>query len=179
MTREALDYGNALYDLAVEEGLEEELLEQLTAVSHIFRENREYLRLLSSPALPKAERCDLLDQAFRGSVQPYLLNFLKLLCANGLIRQTGDCQTQFRKRFNRDRGILEARAVTAVPLTEELRARLAEKLAQLTGKQVDLQTAVDPGVLGGVRLEMDGKQLDGTVRTRLDGLRKSLREAVL
>lgn len=179
MTREALDYGNALYDLAAEEGLEAELLEQLAAVADIFRENREYLRLLSSPALPKAERCDLLDQAFRGSVQPYLLNFLKLLCRNGLIRQTGDCARQFRKRFNQDRGILEARAVTAVPLTEELKARLREKLERITGKQVDLRTAVDPAVLGGVRLEMDGKQLDGTLRTRLDGLRKSLREAVL
>ena len=73
----------------------------------------------------------------------------------------------------------EATAVTAAPLRPELRKKLTLRLADLTGKRVDLQNRVDPSVLGGLRLEYEGKSLDGTVRQRLDGISKTLSETVL
>ena len=69
-------YGGALYELAREEQLEELLLGQLDTVDAVFRENPEYLRLMDSRALPKAERLALLDTAFAGKVHPYLVNFM-------------------------------------------------------------------------------------------------------
>jgi len=70
-------------------------------------------------------------------------------------------------------------AVTAVPLTEAQHGRLAEKLAKLTGKTVELTNRVDPSVLGGVRLDYDGKRVDGTVQSRLDSIRDLLKNTVL
>lgn len=179
MTDSAINYGEALYALAKEEQLSEDILSELEGVCSIFRDNPDYLRLLSEPSVPKKERCAVLNEAFRGSVQPYLLNFLKILCERGLIRQTADCLRAYRTHFNEDHGILEAKALTAVPLTNEQRQRLQEKLETITGKRVDLQIVQDTSVLGGIRLQMDGEEFDGTVRGRLDSLRRSLSDTVL
>lgn len=179
MTQTAKIYGDALYELARDEGCSEAILPQLDGVQAILAANPDWLRLLSTASLSKQERCGLLDKALRTQVEPYLLNFLKLLCEKGHLRQLKGCAEEYRLRYNDDHGILAATAVTAVPLTPALREKLVGKLGSLTGKQIDLQVRVDPRVLGGVRLEYDGQQLDGTVRNSLEQLRRQLNETVL
>ena len=78
-----------------------------------------------------------------------------------------------------DIGILPVRAVTAVALTESQAQKLTEKLQKLTGKTVELENFVDPSVLGGVRLDYDGKRVDGTVKNRLDSIRELLNQTVI
>ena len=179
MTQTAKNYADALYDLAKDEGLEERILTELAGVDKLLSENPDYIRLLSAPNIPREERLGALDQAFSGRIHTYLLSFLKLLCERGHIRTLRDCSRRFRTRYNVDRGILEAVAVTAVPLKPELRDKLAARLHSMTGKQVDLQNRIDPTVLGGIRLEYEGIELDGTVRQRLDGLKRTLSDTVL
>ena len=58
-------------------------------------------------------------------------------------------------------------------------AKLSNKLAAITGKTIELQNRVDPGCLGGVRLDYDGKRVDGTVASRLDAVRSLLKNTVL
>ena len=74
---------------------------------------------------------------------------------------------------------LPVTAVTAVALSEEQAARLKEKLEKLTEKTVELTNRMDPDVLGGVRLDYDGKRLDDTVAHRLDTVRGLLKNTVL
>lgn len=172
-------YGGALYELTAEDGCEEAARGQLREVVTLLRENPDYEKLLCTPSIPKTERCALLDEALRGRVEPYVLNFLKILCENGTLRQLSSCEKEFTARFNEARGILSARAVSAVPLSDKDTVRLKEKLESLTGKKVDLTTAVDPACLGGIRLEMDGVRFDGTVEGRLERLRHDLETIVL
>ena len=82
-------------------------------------------------------------------------------------------------RYNQAHGILEATATTAVAMTEAQEKSLHEKLEKLTGKTIDLKTKVDAKVLGGIRLDIEGTELDGTVRSRLAGLRSSIAAATL
>lgn len=179
MTQTEKLYGGALYELAVEEGSGERILREMTVVDSAFGENPDYLYLLSTPALPKAERCDILDRCFRDRVDGNLLNFMKILCENGTIRRFSGCLREYRRRYNEDNGILEAVAVTAVPLSGELAEKLRDRLCEVTGKSVDLTCRVDPSCLGGVRLEMDGARLDGTVSGRLEDIRRRLKETVI
>ena len=174
MTEIARMYGGSLYDLAAEEGLESRILEELDAAAALLRDDPEYLHLLSIPSIPKKERCGLLDQALRGQVHPYVLNFLKILCEKGTLRELPGCARAYRVRYNQAHGILEAVAVSAVPMTEQQTARLHEKLEAVTGRQIDLKTKVDPAVLGGIRLDLEGTELDGTVKNRLASLRRSI-----
>ena len=174
MTEIARMYGGSLYDLAAEEGLDGRILEELDQAAALLKSNPEYLHLLSIPSIPKKERCGLLDEALRGRVHPYLLNFLKILCEKGTLRELPGCARAYRLRYNQAHGILEAAAVTAVPMTEDQTARLHEKLEAVTGKKIDLKTKVDPAVLGGIRLEIEGTELDGTVKNRLASLRNTI-----
>ena len=70
-------------------------------------------------------------------------------------------------------------AVSAVPLSEAQRLKLTDKLSRLTGKTIELVCRVDPSVLGGMRLDYDGKQLDDTVAHRLDSVRSLLQSSIL
>ena len=174
-----MTYGQALYTLAKEENVEKQILTQMDMLNQAFDREPAFLRLLGAPNLPKAERCAILDDSFRDQVHIYLLNFLKILTERGYAKLFGDCCQAYRDQYNADNGILPVQAVTAVPLTEAQHARLAEKLAKLTGKTVELTNRVDPSVLGGVRLDYDGKRVDGTVQSRLDSIRDLLKNTVL
>ncbi|MBQ7567094.1 MAG: ATP synthase F1 subunit delta [Oscillospiraceae bacterium] len=179
MTAVAAVYGGALYDLAVEEGKTEAYLAQLGLFRALWEENPDLSALLSSRAIPRAERLAVLDRCFSGSAEPYLLNWLKILCEKDAIRRLPDCIRQFELRYNADHGIAEVTAVSAVPLKDAQKTALTEKLAAQTGKQPRVTYRTDPAVLGGMRLEMDGTELDGTVRGRLDRIADELKQLTL
>ena len=179
MTQVGNVYGTALYTLAQEEQLTEQLLGELTVLSQCFRENPDYIRLLSSPNFSKQERCQILDDSFRGKIHAYVLNFLKILTEKGYMKHFSDCFKTFENEYNQDNGILPVTAITAVPLNPAQVEKLTTKLCQITGKQIKLLSRVDPQVLGGVRLDYDGRRVDDTVANRLASIGALLKNTVL
>lgn len=179
MTERAVIYGGSLYDLAVEEGRAGQILEELTEVFKLFRENPDYLTLLLEPSIKKDKRLELIEEAFGSSCDRYLVNFLKLLCERGLLREFEGCRETFIKRYNRDNNISEALVTSAVALTEQQLAALREKLEKNTGRKIDIKTKVDASVLAGLKVEIDGKQYDGTVSTRLESIHRKLSETII
>ena len=173
-SKTSITYGGALYDLAKEEGLSAQILAELGMFAAVFRENADYRKLLTEPSIPKSEREALLDEAWKDAIHPYTLNFVKLLCANGTVGQLPDCEAVYHARYNEDNGILAVRAVSAAPMRGELQEKLRKKLEEKTGKRVELTVSVDPALIGGVKLTMDGVQYDGTVRHHLDELQRIL-----
>ena len=179
MTQIGSAYAQGLYSLAKEESLTKSVLQQLQALDEGFVREPDFLRLLAAPNLPKEERCEILDNSFRGKVHPYVLNFLKILTQKGYIRHFSDCVVAYQMQYNEDNGILPVKAVSAVSLTEIQKEKLVNKLSALTGKEIALTNRVDPDCLGGIRLDYDGKRIDGTVRNRLDEIHSLLKNTVL
>lgn len=179
MTQVGSVYGQALYDLALSEELTKPILDELDVLHQSFEAEPEFIRLLSTPTLTKQQRCQILDDSFRGKLQPYVLNFLKILTEKGYMRHFADCCTAYRDSYNRDNGILPVTVVTAIPLSPEQALRLQEKLASITGKTIELHSRIDPSCIGGVRLDYDGKRLDDTVSHRLESVAKLLKNTVL
>ena len=172
-------YGQALYSLTKEESCSERVLQELSALNESFAQEPKFLRLLSAPNLSKEERCGILEESFRGKVHPYVLNFLKILTEKGYMQRFSDCCKEYRQAYNEDHGILEVFAYTAIPLTVDQKERLSQKLQAVTGKTIDLCNRVDPGCLGGVRLDYDGKRVDDTVSHRLNSISALLKNTVL
>ena len=179
MTQIGNTYGQALYSLAREEELSQTILGQIQALDESFRQEPAFLRLMAAPNIGKKERCDVIDECFRDKVHPYVLNFLKILTEKGYARHFSDCCKAYVRQYHEDNGILPVCAITAVALTEDQKNRLAEKLSKITGKIVELTNRIDPECLGGVRLDYDGKRVDGTVQSRLDEIRALLKNTVL
>mgnify|MGYP003292442545 FL=1 len=179
MTEVATTYGQAMYDLARDEGKSQQILAELSVLDQSLSAQPQFLQLLSSPNIPKEERVQILDDSFRGKIDPYVLNFLKVLTEKGYMRHFSGCCQFYRQCYNKDNGIMPVIAYTAVPLSDELRRKLTAKLSTVTGKTIELDCRIDPETLGGVRLDFDGKQVDGTVRRRLEDIRGLLKNTVL
>ena len=179
MTEVGNVYGESLYELAKEENLTKLIGDQLAVLQLSFRQEPDFIRLLSSPNLTKMERCQILDDSFRGKVHAYLLNFLKILTEKGYMRYFSDCCDAYTEHYDQDNGILRVDAVSAVELTAQQKDKLTEKLSRITGKEIALCNRIDPAVLGGIRLDYDGQRLDDTVSHRLDAIRNVLNKTVL
>lgn len=179
MTQIGNVYGESLYELAKDENLAAEIGGQLKVLKECFVNEPTFVTLLSTPSLTKAERCQILDDSFRGTVHAYVLNFLKILTEKGYMRYFSDCCESFAALYNQDNGILPVTAVTAVALSAAQAEKLTKKLADITGKHVELINRIDPSCLGGVRLDYDGQRLDDTVSHRMATIRDLLKNTVL
>ena len=177
MTGVSANYAQALYSLAKEDAITQEVLEQIEVLDKAFTMEPKFLKLLSTPTLNKEERCQLLDDSLRGNMHPYVLNFLKILTQKGYVRHFGDCVRQYRQIYNEDHGIVCVTVTTAVEMTDQQKEKLQNKLETVTGKTVYLQAKVNADCVGGVRLDYDGKRIDGTIKSRLDTLRSQLLES--
>ena len=179
MTQIGNVYGESLYELAKDENLAAEINAQLKVLKNCFQQESSFITLLSTPSLTKAERCQILDDSFRGTVHAYVLNFLKILTEKGYMRHFSDCCDAYAALYNQDNGILPVTAVTAVALSGEQAEKLTTKLTAITGKHVELINRIDPSCLGGVRLDYDGQRLDDTVSHRMASIRDLLKNTVL
>ena len=179
MTQAARVYGGSLYDLAAEEKLDGQIMEQMNEIRQIFRENPGYLKLLGEPAIPQDERMKLLDEAFGGQAERYLVNFMKLLCERNLLGEFAGCCEEFTRRYHADHGIAEAVVTSAVALSDAQLTALKAKLEKISGKTVELVQKLDASVVAGLRVELEGKQLDGTVQARMSGISRKLNEVIV
>lgn len=175
MSRSSDIYAKSLYSLAKDENLAKEILEEMQTVRDILDAEPDFVMLLRASNITKEERTGMLDACLRGKIQPYLLNFLKILTENGLIRSYGDCCEVYEKLYNEDNGILIVSVVSAAPLEEAQKRRLKEKLDARTGKNVTLRCSIDPACMGGIRIDYSDKRVDGTVANRLSTVAELLK----
>ena len=179
MTEVGKVYGNALYELAKSEDLSPRIREEMAALDAGFREEPGFLKLLSASNLTKDERCQIVDDSFRGHVHPYLLNFLKILTEEGYAPHFHACYQAYSEQFDEDNGILAVAAKTAVPLSPAQSEKLTQKLCAITGKTVRLTNKVDPQLLGGVQLDLGNRRVEDTVAGRLEAIGKLLSKTTL
>ena len=172
------EYGRALFMLTEERGTTESALADIAAADEIFKNNPKYTSLLDTPALSKAEELALADEAF-ASLDGDVRSLIKILCEKHSTHAFSDIRKTYSALYDEARGIERVEAVTAVAMTEQQCARMAERLAAMTGKQIIIRNTVAPEILGGVKLRYSGRQLDGSVKTRLDKFEESLKNTVI
>ena len=171
-------YGEALFSLAEELGETESVRHDAETLLAVISNSPEYLKMLDSPALSREERLALIDGAF-SSLNKSLVNTAKLLTERRLAHTLTKMIAHFEKAYEISRGIERVEVISAVPLTEAQTARLKAKLEGITKKQIIINNTHDPSLLGGMKLRYMGLELDGSVKTKLDGFEKSLSELVI
>ena len=166
------DYANALFMIAAEDGKLEDYNRDLSVVKQVFRENPDYALLLTSPNIPKSERQAVVDAAFGGKVDANILNFIKVLCDHNKISTLDDCIKDFNALRKASQNRVTAKVYTAVPITESQEQALKEKLQKKFGYTVKIKTVIDKNMIGGVRVEIDGKIIDGSVKRQLHDIKE-------
>ena len=174
MTEFGREYGEGLYALCAEEKIEKDSLQALTALGDAFKSNDQFIKLLSNMALSKEERVKIADDTFRGQIHEYLLNFIKILVERGAMYEFPECVKAYQECYNREHRVVEAEVTTAKPLTEEQKEKLLQRLKEMSGREVVIKEKIDPSILGGVLLQMDGKRYDNSVLYRLKTIRQAI-----
>ena len=161
------EYAEAIFMLASEGGREEPVLRELELVQRAFEENPEYMEFLVSPSVARSERVASLGGVFAARVSEHVLSLLQLMCEKGRIGAFSECFAEYKALFDMRRAVVIANVTSAVELTEEQKGALTQKLEKMSARQVKLSCRVDPTLLGGMIVEMDGKIIDGSLRYRL------------
>lgn len=169
------EYAAALFSLAMETGSESAYARALEDVQAVFHAEPDYVAFLASPAIAKAERTQALEQAFASVLPEHVLSFLQLLCERGHIGGLDGCVAEYRKLLDEHLRMSTAKVTSYLPLTEEEKQRLKEKLEKSSGHTVILECGTDEGLLGGMVVEMDGKIMDGSLRRRLQDIKDVIR----
>ena len=173
----ATRYAEALLDRGKAEGALESVADSFAGVLDAVKGNVDLRIFLDSPQVRTEEKKELLTKVFGGKIEPVLLNFFLLLIDKNRIENTRDIGEVFAELVEAEKGFLRARVVTAIDLPSDLAALLESSLSAHTGKKIILEKKIDPAVIGGVCVTLGDKILDGTVRTNLDLLRKTMGQA--
>jgi F-type H+-transporting ATPase subunit delta len=128
---------------------------------------------LSSPVVPPERKRAVLEELLPG-IPATVHNFFGILAHRNHLDLLPEIARVFRRLLNEHRGIVVATVTTAVPIDEREQALIAARLGQRLGKQIALETRVDPSILGGVIAQIGDDVIDGSVRGRLERLRRRL-----
>jgi F-type H+-transporting ATPase subunit delta len=169
-------YASALFSLAQESGNASEISEGMKTLLSVFEENPEYAVLLSSPSVSKTERTELVHRAFDGNLPADLISFLLLLCTGGHLKELKACAEEYEYLYRVSLRVATAEVRSAVALTEDQKEKLRNRLQTLSGKQVTLSCTVDPTLVGGLTVEVDGTVYDGSLRRRMDEMKKVMEQ---
>lgn len=167
MTQTNKEYATALFSLATEGNSVDQYEKSLIEIGNIFKENPDYIKVLESPAIPLSERIAFIDKAFEGTYTEYLVSFIKVLCENGHITEIISCIDAFCDlvRIYKNRTI--ATIYYVEPLTDEQKTSLIEKLQKISGKVIEPEYIKDEGLIGGIKVQIDDKIFDGSIKNRL------------
>lgn len=166
-----------LFDLATLADAVDAVDSDLASVTSAVRGHVDLHQALTDTSLPPEKKRDILRAIFGESVAPETLAIVTLMVERGLTDQIGDLARAFSETAETQRGIVVVEVTTAIELNEALRAKLTEQLSNAIGRPVSLREKVDGSVLGGIRINVAGRVLDGTVASQLEGVRQALSTA--
>ena len=167
-------YANALFELSEESGKLEKDLEQAVLVRDVLRSDH-VQSFLVHPHIPNSAKQQLFNNAFSNDLSKHLMGFLHLTVRKNRESLIVPVLTEYISRVNKHLGRIEAKIVSAKSLTEKQIKSIQIALSRKTNMKIDVKTKVDPDVIGGFYVLVDGRIFDGTVRSQLNNIRERLK----
>jgi F-type H+-transporting ATPase subunit delta len=130
--------------------------------------------IVRNPARPLRERLEFVNGMLATRVPEPVLKLVGLLVQRGKVDRLPTVAAEYHRLLNRERGVVEALAIAASPLTDDETAALEKKVAGMTGRTVDLRVEVDEALIGGLTVRVGDTLYDASVRGRLERLRDRL-----
>jgi F-type H+-transporting ATPase subunit delta len=169
-------YGDALFDVAKETGKLDEIHEQLGEFNDAVNANHDLQVFLFSPYFSSTEKRDGLAQAVSGANEE-LKNFLELLAEKHRMPALSHIRRHFDERWAEENKRLDVRLTSAVELDPDVVKHVRSEVEKQTDRKIDLETDVDPDILGGLVLRVGNMVLDASIRNKLEKLRKQVARA--
>ncbi len=171
-------YARALFDLAVETNVLGAVEADVKSLKTMIEASTDLRALIASPRYTIEEKAAALEAvARRASLSATTLKFLGLVAANRRASALGPIIAAFERLAAARKGLVSAQVTTAIPLTDSQTASLAAALRTALGKDPQIETRVDPAILGGVKVRVGSRLYDASLKSKLDSLKFALKRA--
>ena len=171
-------YAKAIFELAVESGALDAVAGDLALAREVFESTPELSSELTSPIVGREQKLALIEKLLAAAhFGPAVANALRLLAERHRLNLLSAIVASFDEMVDAHRGRVHSRIVSAQPLAQQDLLEISRRLSQALRCQVVMDAAVDPDLLGGLTVEVDGKTIDGSVRGQLKSLSRQLRSS--
>lgn len=167
-------YAQALFDAAVDSNNVDGLYDELSAVIDLFKSQKGLMDLMLTPSINTSEKKAILIRVFGESLSQYLKNFLNILLDKNRFEFLSEIHDDFRKLVFPYKNMVEATVLTVVPLDEDQRKALEEKLKQRFNKEVILDNKIDESILGGAVVYVGDQIIDGSIKNQLNQMKMQM-----
>ena len=167
-------YAESLFDLAKEENKVTQYLDDIKLVGEVLDSDPQIVQFFNHVLIENDKKIQLLDQSFKGNVDQYVLNFLKLLVQSRRIRYIDDIVKSYIKLSNQYLGIEEGMIYTPYEFTDQQIQDIEKAISQKENKKVTLKVSIDPSLLGGIKVQISNRIYDGTIKNKVEMLKKEL-----
>lgn len=167
-------YAKALYFLAREQQALEPIRADLEALTDLMETSREWKVFVETPVGPLAMRGKILDTLFTGKLHATTLRFLQFIDSKRRMNLLAAIRQAWMALYDDELGIRRATAVSAIPLDAAQQQALAKRLSDRMDAQIILTCTVDPGLIGGIRVQIGDQVFDYSIHSQLDALKKRL-----
>ena len=168
-------YATALFEVARVEGSLDEVEDELFRFARILEGDDDLRSVLTDESIPVERRRGVVADLLGDKASPTTANLVSLVVGAGRARQLPAIIDKLVQRAAAEHHRSVAEVRSAIPLDADQTTRLAAALANATGKEVEVKVIVDPSILGGLVAQVDDTVIDGSIRTRLDQLRETIR----
>lgn len=166
-------YARALYEAARDEGKLDEVAGELAALARAFEDVPELRRFLRNPQVDPSEKATVLEQITEG-VHDLVRNFVRLAAEKGRAGELPEIEEELQALVARAQNRLAVELTTAHELSDDDARSIVETIEQASGRSVEATRSVDPALIGGLVLQIGSFRADGSVRGRLERLRREL-----
>ncbi|HZW78362.1 MAG TPA: ATP synthase F1 subunit delta [Flavobacteriaceae bacterium] len=171
-SRAAIRYAKALLEQAGEANIQDVIFGDMRSVYDTIQGSRELQVALQSPVIKAEDKKQILEKIFTDQ-DKLTLSLIRVLAANRRTDILGQVAKSFVDLYKTQKGIKDAKVITAVPLTDAMEEKVMAKVKQLTGSQsVTLTNEVDANILGGFILRVGDVQYDASIRNQFENLKK-------
>jgi len=167
-------YAEGLIGAAHRGGAVDAIFEQTLSVQAFFHRGARLRVFLENPGIRKDRKHEMIERVFGGRIEPLLVRLMHVMLERNRVVNLEDALGVAHDLVEEQRGIVKATAVTAVPMSDEQKARLEQTLESRLGLQFRIHYAVDPDVLGGVVFKYGDRLIDGSLAWDLQRLRERL-----
>jgi len=169
-------YASALFDLAEESRDIDAVASDLATLQKMLDESADLRRFITSPVMSRDDHAKgILALADAADVGPVTRKFLGLVASKGRLFALPGMILGFQRQLAKHRGEMTAEVVSARPLTDAQSAALAARLRQAVGKEVAVESHVDPALLGGMVVRLGSRMVDSSLRSQLQRLSLSMK----
>lgn len=167
-------YGHALFEIAKSENKVDIFLQELGEVSNILSSSVELKEFLIHPSIPNGDKRRVIKEILRGKVDSEIIRLVTTLLEHDRVEQLRTVYYDYKYLVYKERGMKIAYATTAVKMTNEEIETIGQKLSEKYKKDIEVQNILDPNVIGGVYLRLGDRVIDGTIRGKLQDMKRML-----